>query len=174
MKSFFILTALLFALFLCYGQPGRSFEKRDSIIYVFPEMVEKLLFKELMDGRSHNQGGSEFIYIRINHRGKDTVDVGLNYQRINQELDSSSCCYYYVYNTNRFAIIGSDFIPVMFWDDFVWSTTKPDELGTLGTREQIVRKCFCPNDFIYSVIFTSREVIEASNSFERNAQHTEP
>lgn len=110
-------------------------QKQDSIIYIFPDKVEQMLFAKMSDIPNFENLNFEFYLESID---KDKFRTVFAYSQ--NKLDS-----YWGNNTNRFILIKDKKYPLLLDYDSTFSTKKPGDIGNYGQREGTILKTI----FIY-------------------------
>lgn len=128
MKKYLIFILIIFSINI-YSQ------KQDSIIYIFPDNVEKRLFEQLIDVGINDIFNFQFY---LNTLEKDTFMIALSYS-------GGKSNNYWVNNTNRFVLVKDKKYPLVLDYDSNYSTENSKEVGYYGQREGNVLRSF----FIY-------------------------
>jgi len=127
MKRIVILSVILVCSIGIYSQ------ERDSIIYIFPERVEALLYKRINERLSHNEN-LNFSF----HLTRVTMDTF----RIFLIGFSGTTRNYWDRNTNRFILINNKKYPLTFDYDSKFSTSSPETVQYYRGERMVRRTRF--------------------------------
>lgn len=122
--------ALVIILSLLYYSINTYSQNKDSIVYIFPDKVEKKLYEQIKEISTSDRFYFEFYLQAIN---KDTFRITYSYS-----IDIPSC--YWAKNTNRFILINEHKYPLIFDYDTKFSTSKPENIGKYGHRESTIMR----------------------------------
>jgi hypothetical protein len=132
---------------------------RDSIIYVFPDFVEKEIFKLLR--AKEKEHGERIFYGFLRKNPDESFTLFLLSQLFDPNFPNVS---YYTRKTNRFFVVGDALLPLVLETDEIFGTSSPStELGEMGKRHHVVyRQMTIIEPWATSVTFTERKLIKRS------------
>ena len=134
-------------------------QEKDSIIYIFPDKVEMKLYERIKETPSSKNYNFEFFLENID---KDTFRLVLSEYNVLTP-------YYWTNNTNRFILINDTKYPLTLDYDSMFGTSKPNEVGEFGERDEgfVLRTLFIYEGYSIKFTKTGRYVSESLGIYRK-------
>ena len=134
-------------------------QEKDSIIYIFPDKVEMKLYERIQKYTSFNDLDFDFYLTRLE---KDTFKLSLSQHNKTGSGD-------WVYDTNRFILINDKKYPLLLDYDSMFGTSKPNEAGAFGNRDDgfVLRTQFIYEGYSIKFTKTGRYVSESLGIYRK-------